>query len=82
MNGSVLLETFKIILELEQGVYESILKIQESSNDGALNDFLDEMLKEQLESQYDIGKKITQLERIKNDQHALYQFDKDLSSTS
>ncbi len=78
LNSTFVLDTFKIILDLEQSVYDSLLHIQTTSNDSALNDFLDEMLKEQLESQYDIGKKITVLERIKNDEHALYQFDKDL----
>ena len=78
-NNNLLLDVFNIILDLEQTVYESIENISKKSNDIALNDFLDEMLKEQLEAQYDIGKKITQLERISNDSHALYQFDKDLN---
>jgi len=45
------------LLDLEQYVYDRLLHIQTTSNDGVLNDFLDEMLKEKLESQYDIGKK-------------------------
>ena len=75
---SVLLKTFKFILELEQSVYESVLEISKKSSDPALNDFLDEILKEQLDSQYTLGVKITQLERIHNDNHGLYQFDRDL----
>ena len=79
-SDSILLQAFKRALELEQTVYDSILNISKTCDDPALEDFLDDFLKEQLEGQYKLGVIISQLKRIGLDGHGLYQFDKDMLS--
>tara|TARA_Y100000389_G_scaffold129487_1_gene126967 strand:+ start:940 stop:1461 length:522 start_codon:yes stop_codon:yes gene_type:complete len=76
---SILLQAMKYTLELEQLVYENILNISRNSDmDPAFSDYLDEFLKEQLESQYNIGRLIKQLEHIGNDGYGLWSFDQNL----
>jgi len=77
-NKSVLLQAFEYALNLEQQVYESIIKISKAGEDIGLEDFLDDFVKEQLEGQYDLGLKIRQLLIIGNDGHGLIHFDKEL----
>lgn len=79
-GDSIVLSAFKRALDLEQTVYNSILNISKTCDDPALEDFLDDFLKEQLEGQYKLGIIISQLKRIGTDGHGLYQFDKDMSS--
>ena len=79
-NKSLLLQAFEYALELEQQVYESIVKISREGNDVGLEDFLDDFVKEQLEAQYDLGLKIKQLQIIGNDGHGLIHFDKEMLS--
>lgn len=76
---SLLLQAFEYTLNLEQSVYESILSISNSCDDPGIEDFLDDFIKEQLDTQYDLGVKIQQLKSIGLNGHGLYQFDKDLN---
>jgi len=76
---SKLLKVFEFFLKLEQSVYQNILNISGSCNDPGLEDFLDDFIKEQLDSQYKLGVQIKQLHMIGNDGHGLYEFDKNLS---
>ena len=78
-SKSILYQAINYALEAEQKVYKSILNISKNTEDTALEDFLDDFLKEQLEAQYDLGLKLKQLEIIGNDGYGLLQFDKDLN---
>ena len=64
-------------MQLTQKVYESIKKISEETSDIALEDFLDDFLKEQLDAQYHLGLKLKQLEIIGNNGFGLIYFDKE-----
>lgn len=78
-SESILLQAMKYTLELEQSVYDNILTISKHSDmDPAFSDYLDDFLKEQLESQYNIGRLIKQLEHIDNDGYGLWSFDQNL----
>lgn len=74
---SLLYQAFNYALETEQKVYESIKKISEETSDIALEDFLDDFLKEQLDAQYHLGLKLKQLEIIGNNGFGLIYFDKE-----
>ena len=73
----LLYQAIEYTLNLEQRVYESIVNILNNSNDHGLNNFLFEFVKEQLETQYELGNKLQQLKTIKDDSSGLIDFDKD-----
>ena len=75
---SIMYQAIRYTLELEQSVYESILNISKESGDQGLDDFLDKFVKEQLDTQYDLGIKLKQLEMIGKDGHGLIHFDKEM----
>ena len=75
-DRTLLIEVMKYTLDLEQSVYDSIQNMSKlSHSDSAFSDFLDEFLKEQLESQYQLGRYIKQLEHIGQDGHGIWSFD-------
>tara|TARA_Y100000589_G_C27181725_1_gene641073 strand:- start:2255 stop:2782 length:528 start_codon:yes stop_codon:yes gene_type:complete len=75
---SIMYQAIKYTLELEQSVYESIMNISRESDDHGLEDFLDKFVKEQLDTQYNLGIKLKQLEIIGKDGHGLIHFDKEM----
>ena len=78
-NKSILLKVFEYILDLEQKVYESIINISNKCDDPGLEDFLDDFIKEQLHSQYELSVQITKLKLIGNDGLGLIEFDESLN---
>ena len=75
---SVVLKAFTYALELEQNVYDNILKMAKCTDDVGFSDFLDDFVKEQLEGQYELGCFISQLKIIQNNGFGLWQFDQKL----
>lgn len=72
------IDAFKKALEMEQVVYKSLLnvhKIGEECNDPQFTDFIEgQYLEEQVSAANEIAKYISQLERIGDDQHGIWQF--------
>lgn len=75
------LKSFKKALEMEQIVYKSLLEVQrmgEECNDPQFTDFIEgEYLEEQVSALNEISKYISQLGRIGNNGHGIWNFDKE-----
>ena len=75
---------FQKALEMEQSVYESLLtvhKVAEEENDPQFADFIEgKYLGEQVEAINEIAKYVSQLQRIGNDGHGLWNFDREFSN--
>lgn len=78
-NTSILYQAINFSLNLEQLVYDSIINIHDTCNDKGLQVFLDDFIKEQLESQFELGTLLRKLERIGNDGHGLTQIDNEMN---
>lgn len=78
-NTSILYQAIDYALNLEQQVYDSIRLIHNTCNDNGLQVFLDDFIKEQLESQFELGTLLRKLERIGNDGHGLTQIDNEMN---
>ena len=61
-------------------MYENILKISKTTEDPGLEYFLDDFIKEQLDSQYNLGMQIKKLELIGNNGHGFWEFDKSIDN--
>ena len=83
-NKSDLLVGFEKALELEQTVYNHLLKlhkIAESSGDPQFTDFIEgTFLNEQINAINELGNYIAQIMRIGSSGHAQWNFDKEFSS--
>lgn len=70
--------SFKKALDMEQKVYESLLKVHkvsEEQNDPQFSDFIEsEYLEEQVKAINEITKYIAKLERIGKNSHGIYHF--------
>jgi len=78
-NKSILYQAIEFVLNLEQNVYDSLMNIHRTCNDKGLEVFLDDFIKEQLESQFELATLLRKLERIGNDGHGLTQIDEEMS---
>ena len=78
LNSNYVLDLFKMGLKLERDINENLLnlhKTAESESDPQFSDYLEgEFLKEQVESIYEFGKIISQLEKIGNDNGSIWLF--------
>lgn len=83
-NENDILYSFKEALNKEQSIYENLKKLHNTASeegDAAFSDFIEgEFLKEQLDTNYELSQYISQLLRINNDGHGLWNFDKQLST--
>lgn len=84
-NDNDVLASFKKALEMEQIVYDSLLnlhKVADDNNDPQFADFIEgEYLEEQVQAISEIEKYISQLERIGNNGHGVWDFDRNLESS-
>ena len=75
---------FQKALQMEQSVYESLLrvhKVAEEENDPQFADFIEgQYLEEQVEAINEITKYVSQLKRIGNDGHGLWNFDREFEN--
>ena len=82
-SNDVLL-SFEKALEMEQTVYQSLLKLHkvaEDNNDPQFTDFIEgTYLDEQVEALNEVAKYVSQLQRIDNDGHGLWNFDREFES--
>ena len=78
-NKNDVLLSFERALEMEQIVYKSLLKLHssgEKNNDPQFTDFIEsEYLDEQISALNEISKYISQLQRIGEDGHGIWDFD-------
>lgn len=58
---------------------QKLCQLAEDQNDHQLADFITEFIHEQVKAMHDLKMQIAQLERIGNNGHGLYEFDKDLN---
>ena len=76
------LASFEQALKMEQIVYESLLnvhKIAEEANDPQFTDFIESVyLEEQVEALNEMAKYVSQLQRIGEDGHGIWNFDHEL----
>jgi len=76
-SNDVLL-SFEKALDMEQRVYESLLKVHKTADeekDPQFTDFIEgEFLKEQVEALNDVAKYVSQLKRIGNNGHGIWNF--------
>ena len=83
-NKSDLLLSFEKAIDMEQIVYKSLLnlhKCADENNDPQFTDFLEgEYLEEQVNAINELTKYASQLERIGNNGHGIWNFDKEFSS--
>ena len=81
---SNILQAFELALEMEQKVYESLLKLHklgETHNDPALTDFIEgEYLTEQIDAINELSVFISQLKIIGNSDTGLWLFNKEFES--
>ena len=79
---SDVLKAFELVLQLESIVYQSLLKLHiigDKCNDPQFCDFIEgEYLKEQVEAIYELNKMISNLKRIGNDGHGIWEFNNKL----
>ena len=79
-----LLLSFEKALEMEQIVYKSLLKLHEvadANNDPQFTDFIEgTYLEEQVEALNQVAKYVSQLKRIGNDGHGLWNFDQEFET--
>lgn len=79
---SDVLKAFELVIQLENIVYQHLLKLHiigEKCNDPQFCDFIEgEFLKEQVEGIYDLNKKISVLKRIGSDGHGIWEFNNKL----
>lgn len=77
-SSNYVVDLFKLALKLERDINENLLnlhKTAEDSNDPQFGDYLEgEFLKEQVESIYDFGKIISQLEKIGDNNAGIWLF--------
>ena len=80
-SNNDVLNSFKKTLEMEQNVYQGLLqlhKVAEEENDPQFADFIEsEYLQEQVEALNEIAKYVSQLERIGEDGHGVWNFDRE-----
>ena len=78
-----ILLSFEKALEMENIVYQNLLKVHKTSeeySDPQLGDFIEgEFLKEQVYAMSEISKYISQLKRINNDGTGLWNFNQEFS---
>lgn len=78
------LASFKKTLEMEQNVYQGLLKLHEvadTENDPQFADFVEsEYLQEQVEALNEVAKYVSQLERIGEDGHGIWNFDREFEN--
>ena len=76
-NSNDVLLSFEKALEMEQIVYEGLLKLHKSAeNDPQFADFIEsEYLDEQIKAINEISKYVSQLKRIGNSGHGVWDFD-------
>lgn len=78
------LASFKKALEMEQIVYKSLLKVYqvgEECKDPQFTDFIsNQYLEEQISAINEIAKYVSQLTRIGNDGHGIWQFDQNFKN--
>ena len=78
---SDVLQAFEKALEMEQVVYQSLLKVHqqgETDNDPQFTDFIEsEYLEEQIEAINELSKYVAQLRRIGKDGHGIWNFDRE-----
>ena len=83
-DKSNILQAFELALEMEQKVYESLLKLHklgETHNDPALTDFIEgEYLTEQIDAINELSVFISQLKIIGNSDTGLWLFNKEFES--
>ena len=83
-SNNDVLASFEKALEMEQIVYKSLLQVHktaEEQNDPQFSDFIEsEYLEEQVEALNEIAKYVSQLQRIDNDGHGLWNFDREFKS--
>ena len=75
--------SFKKALQMEQDVYEHLLKVHKTTNnDPQFADFIEsEFLSEQIDALYELGVYISELTRIGNDGHGIFEFNNKLNKT-
>ena len=82
-SNDVLL-SFEKALEMEQTVYQSLLKLHkvaDENNDPQFADFVEgTYLEEQVEALNEMAKYVSQVQRINNDGHGLWNFDREFES--
>ena len=78
------LASFKKTLEMEQNVYQGLLELHEvadAENDPQFADFVEsEYLQEQVEALNEVAKYVSQLERIGEDGHGVWNFDREFEN--
>ena len=83
-SNNDVLNGFKKTLEMEQNVYQGLLqlhKVAEEENDPQFADFIEsEYLQEQVEALNEVAKYVSQLERIGEDGHGVWNFDREFKS--
>lgn len=81
-SNNDVLTSFEKALEMEQIVYKGLLKLHKSAeNDPQFSDFIEsEYLDEQIKAINKISKYVSQLKRIGNNGHGLWNFDKEFNS--
>lgn len=76
--------SFQKALEMEQMVYQSLLKLHkvaDENNDPQFADFVEgTYLEEQVEALNEMAKYVSQVQRINNDGHGLWNFDREFES--
>ena len=82
--GNDVIASFKKALDMEQIVYKHLLQVHKAADDGKdpqFTDFIEgEYLGEQVEALNEISKYISQLQRIGEDGHGIWNFDQEFSS--
>ncbi len=83
-SSNDVLASFEKALEMEQIVYQSLLQVHKTAdeqNDPQFSDFIEsEYLEEQVEALNEIAKYVSQLQRIGDDGHGVWNFDHEFES--